>query len=315
MKNVSFIIPNYNAENTIGKCIESILSQKYKGKIEIIVIDDFSKDKSVNIVSKYKKVKLIKNNQNIGLAKSLNKAIKLSNYKLLAIIWCDCILENGNWLNEMVRTYNRNKKCFVGSKLIIPKEYWNKFSFWDKVVLVKDYEASLNDKQKEGRPTLFDKKALFEAELYDAKIFRTAGEDTDLRWKLDKLKYKLTTAKVNILHLHGFYKFSFKKQLINKALSLAEATGVNFRKHGIKSLPNSYWNPLTSTLLYLLLLIPYINIISFIILLIILFGYTFKALKYIKDKKVIILPLFKFLKDIITIIGFWKGFFTGKQEF
>ena len=109
MKNVSFIIPNYNAENTIGKTIKSILRQKYKGKIEIIVIDDFSKDKSVNIVSKYKKVRLIKNNQNIGLAKSLKKAIKLSNYELLAIIWCDCVLENGNWLNEMVRIYNRNK--------------------------------------------------------------------------------------------------------------------------------------------------------------------------------------------------------------
>ena len=52
MKNVSFIIPNYNAENTIGKCIDGIIKQKYKGKIEIIVIDDFSKDDSLKIISK-----------------------------------------------------------------------------------------------------------------------------------------------------------------------------------------------------------------------------------------------------------------------
>ena len=314
MKNVSFIIPNYNAENTIGKCIESILSQKYKGKFEVIVVDDFSKDNSVKIISKYKKVRLIKNEKNLGLGSSLNKAIKASKYELICIIWCDCVLENKNWLNEIIKTYNANEKSVICSKLIIPKEYWDKFSFYDKVVLAKDYETSLKNKQKEGRPTLFDKKALFEVGLYDTKTFITAGEDTDLRWKLDKLGYKLITANANILHLHGFYKFSFKKQLINKALTLAEAIGANFRRHGAKSLPNSYWNPLTSTILYASLFVRYINIISFIIVLFILIKYTLNAFKFVKDKKIIILPLFKLLKDIITIIGFWKGFFTGKQK-
>src|SRR3989344_1195371 len=315
MQNVSFIIPSYNAQNTIAKTIKSIQEQKYKGKIEIIVIDDCSKDNSIKVISEYKKVKLIKNESNLGLSRSLNKAIKQSKHDLLCIIWCDCILESKSWLNEMIKVYNENKNCFVGSKLVIPKEYWDKFSFWDKAVVVKDYETSLKNKQREGRPTLFDKKALFEARLYDTKTFRTAGEDTDLRWKLDKLGYKFITAKVNILHLHGFYKFSLKKQLINKALTLAEAIGANFRRHGIKSLPNNYWNPLTSTILYFSLLIPYINIISFIIVLFILIKYTLNTFKFVKDKKIIILPLFKLLKDIITIVGFWKGFFTGKQKF
>ena len=150
MKNVSFIIPNYNAENTIAKAIESIQKQKYKGKIEIIVIDDFSKDNSIKIISKYKKVKLIKNEKNLGLGKSLNKAIKSSKYELICIIWCDCVLEdNKNWLNEIIKTYNENDKCIICSKLIIPKEYWIKFSFYDKVVLARDYEISLKNKQRE----------------------------------------------------------------------------------------------------------------------------------------------------------------------
>ena len=35
MKSVSFIVPSYNAESTVGKTVKSILSQKYKGKFEV----------------------------------------------------------------------------------------------------------------------------------------------------------------------------------------------------------------------------------------------------------------------------------------
>ncbi len=315
MQNVSFIIPNYNAENTIGKSIENIQKQKYKGKIEIIVVDDKSTDNSLKVISQYKNVKLIKNEKNLGLAKSLNKAIKSSKYNLLNIIWCDCVLESENWLSEMVNVYNSNKKCFVGSKLIIPKEYWNKFSFYDKVILTKDYEISLKNKQKEGRPTLFNKNLLLKIGLYDDKTFRIAGEDTDLRWKIQELGYKLVTAPVNLLHLHGFYNLSMKKQLLNKALPLAEASGVNFRKHGLKSFASKYWSPITSTILYISLLIHYINIISLILILSLAIIYTLNAFRYTKDIRIIFVPIFKLLKDILTIIGFWKGFITKKQNF
>ncbi len=314
MQNVSFIIPTYNAEKTIAKCIESIQKQRYKNKFEIIVIDDKSTDNSLNITKK-EKIKLIKNEKNLGLAKSLNKAIKASKYNLICIIWCDCILVGENWLNEMVKTYNENEKCFIGSKLILPKQYWNEFSFYDKVVLAKDYEISLKNKQKEGRPTLFDKKILFEIGLYDDKIFRIAGEDTDLRWKLQNKGYKLVTANISMLHLDGFKKSTFKKQLLNKALPLAEASGVNFAKYGLKSFSSRYWNPISSTILYLFLFVPYFNIIALIIILFLIISYTLKVFKYNKDKRIIFIPFFKLFKDILTIIGFWKGFVTRRQEF
>ena len=287
MKNVSFIIPNYNAQFTIGKAIESVLSQKYGGKIELIVIDDKSSDDSIQVISKHKKVRLIKNEKNLGLASSLNKAIKLSKYELICIIWCDCILENEKWLDEMVKAYDSNEKCFVSSRLVIPIEYWVKFSFWDRVILTRDYEINLNKKQKEGRPTLFSKKSLFEVGLYDNKTFRIAGEDTDLRWKLQNKGYKLITTKVNILHLHGFYRLSFKEQLLNKALPLGEAIGVNFRKYGTKSFSSRYWNPISLTILYLFLILPYINIASFIIIAALALIYTIKVFKYSKDIKII----------------------------
>ena len=54
MKKVSIIIPNYNGEEYIERCIESVLSQDYSEK-EIIVVDDGSTDKSIDIIKKYAK--------------------------------------------------------------------------------------------------------------------------------------------------------------------------------------------------------------------------------------------------------------------
>jgi len=50
----SVIIPVYNAENTLHYCINSILKQTYKN-FEIILINDGSRDKSLNIMKEYKK--------------------------------------------------------------------------------------------------------------------------------------------------------------------------------------------------------------------------------------------------------------------
>ena len=58
---VSIIIANYNNEVYLKKCLDSVLNQKYK-KIEVIVIDDYSNDNSLNILNKYKNsIKIIKN--------------------------------------------------------------------------------------------------------------------------------------------------------------------------------------------------------------------------------------------------------------
>lgn len=58
----SIIIPNYNSREYIERCIKSVLNQTYKN-FELIIVDDFSTDGSVDIVKKYQKknIHLIKN--------------------------------------------------------------------------------------------------------------------------------------------------------------------------------------------------------------------------------------------------------------
>ena len=53
-KKISVIIPVYNVEKYLARCIESILKNTYKN-IEIILVNDGSKDTSQNIINNYKK--------------------------------------------------------------------------------------------------------------------------------------------------------------------------------------------------------------------------------------------------------------------
>jgi len=50
---VSIIIPTYNSEKTLAKCLESIKNQTYRN-IEVIIVDRFSKDSTIEIARKYK---------------------------------------------------------------------------------------------------------------------------------------------------------------------------------------------------------------------------------------------------------------------
>lgn len=79
---ITVIIPVYNLEKFIGKCLDSILSQTYKN-LEIIVIDDCSTDNSLKIINGYsaiyKNIKVIHNSQNMGVATSRNLGLNCAN--------------------------------------------------------------------------------------------------------------------------------------------------------------------------------------------------------------------------------------------
>ncbi len=86
-KLVSVIVGSYNSEKTLEKSINSLINQTYEN-IEILIVDDYSADKS-NIIlktlqKKTNKINLYRNSENIGLTRSLNKLIKLSNGELIA---------------------------------------------------------------------------------------------------------------------------------------------------------------------------------------------------------------------------------------
>ena len=54
MDKISVIVPVYNAEKFIDKCIESVINQTYKD-VELILVNDGSKDNSLKFLQKYEK--------------------------------------------------------------------------------------------------------------------------------------------------------------------------------------------------------------------------------------------------------------------
>lgn len=88
---ISVIIPVYNVEQYLDRCINSILNQSYN-KLEIILVNDGSTDKSKDICLKYhnvdKRIKVI-NQNNGGLSKARNTGIKNSVGKYICFIDSD----------------------------------------------------------------------------------------------------------------------------------------------------------------------------------------------------------------------------------
>lgn len=93
---VSVIIPVYNAEKYIKDAIISILEQTYKA-FEIIIVDDFSSDNSVKIISDFKDVHLIQSSKNRGAGYSRNCGINSSKGEIIAFLDAD-----DHWVPEML---------------------------------------------------------------------------------------------------------------------------------------------------------------------------------------------------------------------
>ncbi|OGH22597.1 MAG: hypothetical protein A3F31_04935 [Candidatus Levybacteria bacterium RIFCSPHIGHO2_12_FULL_38_12] len=89
---VSVIMSAHNAEKYAGQAIDSILNQTYS-KFEFIIVDDASTDSTPRILKDFKKkdkrIILVQNKNNLGLTKSLNKALKIARGKYIIRIDAD----------------------------------------------------------------------------------------------------------------------------------------------------------------------------------------------------------------------------------
>lgn len=93
---ISIILPVYNCEDSLKKCLDSLISQSYSD-FEVICIDDGSKDKSGLILNEYaKKDKRFKvfHQDNHGVSYARNKAISYAKGEYITFLDSDDFLEN-----------------------------------------------------------------------------------------------------------------------------------------------------------------------------------------------------------------------------
>ncbi len=109
-KRVSVIIPNYNGRELLAKNLPSVLANCLG--CEIIVVDDASTDDSIQFLKKkYNKIRIVKNTNNLGFAKTANLGVQKANSRLVLLLNSDVSPRN-NFLKVAIKHFE-NKNLFA----------------------------------------------------------------------------------------------------------------------------------------------------------------------------------------------------------
>lgn len=110
---ISIAMCSYNGERFIKEQIDSIIAQTYT-KFELIIVDDGSKDNTINIIKDYQlkdnRIKLFQNEKNLGFVKNFEKAISLCSGDFIALADQDDV-----WKKDKIEVFIRN----IGQNMLI----------------------------------------------------------------------------------------------------------------------------------------------------------------------------------------------------
>lgn len=175
---ISVIVPTFNQEKYLGRCLRSLLDQTLENKdYEIIVINDGSNDKTNFVTELFKdEIKVIKNRVNKGLPYAINKGILAARGRYIVRVDSDDYV-NKEFLNI---PYN-----FLSSNPEIDAVSCDYFLVDEKEVILKRENS---EKKPVGCGIMFRVEHLLELGLYDKTFL--VHEDKDLRYRFLK-KYKI----------------------------------------------------------------------------------------------------------------------------
>lgn len=219
----------YNDESYIEISINSILKQTYTN-IELIIVDDFSRDNTLSIIYKYKnldnRIIVIKNKKNIGLTKSLNKAIKLARGDYIARHDADDFSDK-NRIIKQLKYIKKSYSQIVGSYCYLVDEKNDILKLKRKPTSSIKIKRSLLYKNCiiHGS-TLIDFKIVGKDFYYDEKYIYS--QDYEL-WSRLSLKYKIENIneplyflrihKKSISSAKAFDQLKFSKKVAFRNLS------------------------------------------------------------------------------------------------
>jgi len=202
---VSVIIPTFNRKDMLVRCVDSVLASTYKN-IEIIIADDASTDGTEGIVKsrykKHKKVFYIKNNKELLLSATINKALRVAKGEYIFILDDDNVIDK-NCISELVSTFSKYKKVGIVGPLAL---YYSKkdtvmhagvirSSFMRRAIYPfanEKWRWQINEGQEVedfANAFMFKRKLLREVGMWDLLV-PAMGEDGDFEARVRKAGYK-----------------------------------------------------------------------------------------------------------------------------
>ena len=204
---ISVVVPVYNAENTITRCVESIVNQTYKN-IQLILVNDGSLDSSLDICrqleKKYSNIIVI-DKQNEGVSETRNKGIAASKGEFLIFIDSDDYIDS-DMCEVMLNNLNRTGADVCMCAMTLHKD--------DKIIVNEIKDCELYSKEEIARH-LFDMyktnyvnspcNKLYKKELIKNLFSREISLGEDLLFNLD---YFMNCEKAVFIN-RGFYHYQF----------------------------------------------------------------------------------------------------------
>jgi biofilm PGA synthesis N-glycosyltransferase PgaC len=196
---ISILIAAYNEEAVIANTLESIAKQNYPGVLEVIFVDDGSKDETHavchQLTSTYPWLRCIKQETNQGKSEALNRALTLASHELIITLDGDSHL----YKDALVRIVERflsdpPNTCAVAGTVMVrnSRENWiSKSQEWDYfqgIATVKRVQ-SLNQGTlvAQGAFSLYKKSVILEVGGWP----KTVGEDIVLTWAMLEKDYRV----------------------------------------------------------------------------------------------------------------------------
>ncbi|NIO44622.1 MAG: glycosyltransferase [Candidatus Aenigmarchaeota archaeon] len=198
---VSIIVPAYNEEKVIGKTIKSLKKLIYpKNKLELIIVNDGSTDKTGEIARSFKGIKVFDKINQGKKAYALNFGLKKAKGEIVGCIDADSFPKS-NVLLKTVPFFNTPKVAAVTTSIFVkePKKLIQKLQYLEYIMIVwsrKLLEFLDGIYVTPGAMSLYRKSVLKEVGGFDEK---NVTEDIEIAWRLLRKGYLIkmsTPAKV-----------------------------------------------------------------------------------------------------------------------
>ncbi|MEM6885071.1 MAG: glycosyltransferase, partial [Verrucomicrobiota bacterium] len=184
---VSIVVCTYNGGDTLRACLESLQRQSYPD-YEIIVVDDGSTDQTQQILQEFSDIRII-TQENCGLSAARNRGIFASRGEVVAFTDSDCMPDE-DWLYYLIQTLELEGTEAVGGPNISPAA-----TQWVQAAVAaapgSPSHVLFDDRRAEHVPgcnMAFRKWALEQIGGFNP-LYRKAGDDVDVCWKLLDLGY------------------------------------------------------------------------------------------------------------------------------
>jgi len=214
--NVDIIVPCYNVEHIVSKCIKSLLEQDYsKNKINIYLVNDGSTDKTKKILESFAQetqITIIHNSNNMSQAFSRNIGIKKGDGEVICFLDSDMVVKK-DWVNIHVNILSQKEIVGVVGDQESPRN--KKDTAFDRYLYNKRRGARNFNKMSSisFQYFLFSnaslKRSVFNTvKLFDEKFISYGGEDTDLAIRIwQKFPNSLRFSKFAVSENHGEENF------------------------------------------------------------------------------------------------------------